>query len=896
MTVSPKPLTNRRRWHLRAGLPILLWALAAVIAVIVHRFVPQPRWLMVHTLALGMAPNAIIVWSSYFADALLRTRRTAHRREALTLIVLNLGIVAVFAGMLTDLTPLTVTGGLLVAAAALIHGVGLWLQARGALASRFAVTVRYYITAALCLPAGGWLGVEMARADEANTERLLLAHLALNLLGFVGLTVAGTLVSLWPTMLRTKIVPGAERAAAQAWWLLVIGVLLSAAAAAFGFTWLVAAGVLLYLAGLSVLSAALVREARVRPPEHFASWSVGFGMLWWIGCLVALVLILVSTESMPEAVTGVRNLTTPFIVGFLAQVLIGALSYLIPVVLGGGPNVSRRTSAVLDSGRWVRLVLVNGGGVLYLLPGPSLVEVATSLAAAAGLAAFLVLAVRAIIAATRGETAEQPDDMERAAAVRKARGGILTGLGIMAIVVAVAAALDPVAVTGRNSVTTSGGTGETTTVEVSMTGMAFSPNVIDVPAGDRLIIEISNDDTTGQVHDLTLANGAASERLAPGESATLDAGIITETTEGWCTVTGHRQMGMTLTFRVSGLAPEAPTGAEAPAEDGSNAGPADDDHRSGETEDAAGYDPNAGPGPEWEARDPRAPVEETGTVHQHAFTVTESEEEVAPGVRQELWTYNGTAPGPTLRGQVGDVFEITFANDGQIGHGIDFHASALAPDRPMRVIEPGEELTYRFTATKAGMFMYHCSALPMSVHIANGMFGAVIIEPPGGLPEVDHEFVMIQSEMYFGAAGEPGNPDELQAEEPDAVVFNGYPDQYSHEPIQVPVGERVRVWLLPVGPQRGMSFHIVGGQFDTDWSEGTYDLKCGYEPWSDAADECSTIGPLGSQTLALGVAQGGFVELEFPEAGHYPFVNHQMVDAERGASGVFEVLPAEPLR
>ncbi|MFZ5872254.1 MAG: multicopper oxidase domain-containing protein, partial [Actinomycetota bacterium] len=257
-----------------------------------------------------------------------------------------------------------------------------------------------------------------------------------------------------------------------------------------------------------------------------------------------------------------------------------------------------------------------------------------------------------------------------------------------------------------------------------------------------------------------------------------------------------------------------------------------------------------------------------GRVHEVTLTVTETRREVAPGVVQTLWTYNGTAPGPTLRGRVGDVFEITLANDGSIGHSIDFHAGALAPDRPTRTIQPGETLTYRFTATRSGVWLYHCSTMPMSLHIANGMFGAVVIDPPDLAP-ADREYLLVQSELYSGA-------DALAAERPDHVVFNGSPDQYAREPLPARVGERVRIWVLAAGPQRGSAFHVVGGQFDTVWTEGAYTL---------------TPGTGGAQVLPLVPAQGGFVELALPEPGRYPFVTHAMVDAERGARGVLEVAP-----
>jgi nitrite reductase (NO-forming) len=265
-----------------------------------------------------------------------------------------------------------------------------------------------------------------------------------------------------------------------------------------------------------------------------------------------------------------------------------------------------------------------------------------------------------------------------------------------------------------------------------------------------------------------------------------------------------------------------------------------------------------------------------GRVHRRTLRVRNTLTEVAPGVTQELWAYEGTAPGPVLHGRVGDTFEITLVNDGDIGHSIDFHAGSLAPDGPMRTIGPGESLVYRFRAEHAGIWMYHCSTMPMSGHIANGLFGAVVIEPRG-LPRVDRSYVLVQSELYLGAQGGIADLQKVADERPDAVVFNGYANQYDARPLAARVGERVRIWVLDAGPNRSTAFHVVGGQFDTVYAEGSYLLRRG--PGQQG----------GSQSLALAPSQGGFVELTFPAAGRYPFVSHVMVDAERGAHGAFVV-------
>ena len=441
---------------------------------------------------------------------------------------------------------------------------------------------------------------------------------------------------------------------------------------------------------------------------------------------------------------------------------------------------------------------------------------------------------------------------------------MLAGLGAVALAVLAGVAVDPVAA-GLSSTDAAVGvvaTGETTTVRVEAQGMRFVPDLVEVPSGDRLVLEVVNTDTDR--HDLVVATGAGTGRLDPGDTATLDLGVVGTDLQGWCSVAGHRQMGMELDIVAVGGSPGS--AHEADPDGGRSPSPGAEVSAADLMED---------PGPGFTAYDPVPAPAPDGTTHRHRLVVQEREAEVAPGRTRTAWTFGGTAPGPVLRGAVGDTFEITLVNDGSIGHSIDFHAGALAPDRPMRTIAPGEELTYTFTATRAGIWMYHCSTMPMSMHLANGMFGAVVIDPPG-LPEVDRELVLVQSEVYLGAPGETADAGKIAQEQPDLVVFNGYANQYDHAPLEARVGERVRVWVLDAGPSRSSAFHVVGAQFDTVWSEGAYRLR--------APD-----GPGGAQVLPLVPAQGGFVELTFPEAGTYPLLSHVMVDAERGAHGVFQV-------
>ena len=281
---------------------------------------------------------------------------------------------------------------------------------------------------------------------------------------------------------------------------------------------------------------------------------------------------------------------------------------------------------------------------------------------------------------------------------------------------------------------------------------------------------------------------------------------------------------------------------------------------------------SAEPADDFEARDPNAPVTPTGTVHQIEMHATEKIMEIAPGVKQKMWTFDDMIPGPVLRGKVGDTFEITLINDGTLDHSIDLHASKVAWNIEMRSISPGEELLYSFVATKAGIFMYHCGTTPVLHHIGNGMFGAIIIDPPDLAP-VDHELVMLQSELYTAPKGEVADLNKMLANKWDGVVFNGYSNQYKSRPIRVEPNERIRIWVLDDGPSENSSFHVIGTIFDTTYKEGDYLLR---------------PGPGGSQALDLQPAQGGFVEFEFAVPGLYPFVTHKFSSASIGAVGLFQ--------
>jgi len=415
-----------------------------------------------------------------------------------------------------------------------------------------------------------------------------------------------------------------------------------------------------------------------------------------------------------------------------------------------------------------------------------------------------------------------------------------------------------VAVRNESSSTAAGGT---VAVAVELGDLFIKPSKIEVPEGATVVFTVTNNGA--MPHDFKLDGTDGTEMLDPGAIQEVTVGPIDTTTQAWCTVPGHKDAGMLMDIAVTGAGADMAGGHDTAA---SAAG--------------AQIDFTAKPAEGWQPYDPKLQPAPGGTEHAVTFHADEVVLEVAPGVTQQLWVFEGKAPGPTLRGKVGDLFTVTLVNDGEVGHSIDFHASKVAWNDEMRTIQPGESLVYQFEAKYAGIFMYHCGTAPALHHIGNGMFGALIIDPPD-LPAVAHEYVLVQSEIYTGPEGEPGDLTKMTKEDWDAVVFNGYVNQYQHAPIRVEPGERVRVWVLDAGPNENSSFHIVGTIFDTVFKEGTYNLR---------PDERQG----GSQALDLQPAQGGFVEFTLEEAGLYPIVTHKFANVGKGALGLFQAGEVDP--
>ena len=388
--------------------------------------------------------------------------------------------------------------------------------------------------------------------------------------------------------------------------------------------------------------------------------------------------------------------------------------------------------------------------------------------------------------------------------------------------------------------------------------LGFDPSMPEVDAPGRYSVAFVNDGA--MVHDITFADGTVIVAEA-GETATGEVVIPADGISFICSIPGHEAAGMTGMVMVAGGSAE---GGESPAPSASAA-------------PAGVVEPNPS-APEYVLRDPAAPALAEGELHEIELVMTERQMTVAAGFEQLVWTFGDEVPGPVLRVKVGDTVRITLKNPetNSMPHSIDFHSSMVAWNDEMRSINPGEELVYEFTADYAGVFMYHCGTAPALHHIANGMFGMIIVEPEGGLPPVDHEYALVQSEWYLGPQNEVTDLTKAAAgaPSPDFVVFNGVAMQYADHPIQVPVGETVRVFVLNAGPNVDSSFHVVGTIFHSVIKEGVHLVEGNEGNW-------------GSQAVDLSPAQGAIVEMRFAEDGLYPIVTHAFNYVGKGAMGLF---------
>jgi nitrite reductase (NO-forming) len=253
--------------------------------------------------------------------------------------------------------------------------------------------------------------------------------------------------------------------------------------------------------------------------------------------------------------------------------------------------------------------------------------------------------------------------------------------------------------------------------------------------------------------------------------------------------------------------------------------------------------------------------------------------QIAPGITYSAWAWAGGAPGPVIHVRQGQLVKITLTNDGAIPHSVDFHAARVAPDKAFRDVMPGKSVSYTFRAKDAGVFMYHCGTKPVLMHIANGMYGAIVVEPkPGVLPKADKNYVLVASEWYLSSDGlkSPAqfNMDKAHARMPDWMTFNGYAGQYVKHPLTAIPGELVRFWVVDAGPSIDTDFHIVGTVLNTAY------------PFADMhpADALHNV-----QTVTVPAGGGGVFDVRITKPGLYPFVSHAFAAVDQGQVGLLKV-------
>ncbi len=367
------------------------------------------------------------------------------------------------------------------------------------------------------------------------------------------------------------------------------------------------------------------------------------------------------------------------------------------------------------------------------------------------------------------------------------------------------------------------------------------------------IVQVTLINGEGAEHDIVFPDVHASSQrvIGPGASSTL---VFRATDIGsfayFCSVPGHREAGMEGVLKVEPAAPkEAPSGV------------------------SISRDPSDLPPP----ISPREPA----TVR-FELEAIERVGRLADNTTYEYWTFNGKVPGPFLRVRAGDTVAISLKNnaDSVMPHNIDLHAVRGPGGGGVATLAaPGETKSFTFKALTPGLFVYHC-AVPMAAnHISNGMYGLILVEPPGGLPKVDREFYVMQGELYTTAPfGEHGRQefsyDKLMGERPEYFVLNGAVGALTEEyPLHAKTGETIRVFFGVGGPNFTSSFHIIGTIFDRIYAAG--DL---------------TGPPLtGLQTVAVAPGSAAVVDLSLPVPGRFLLVDHALTRAEKGLIGALIV-------
>jgi nitrite reductase (NO-forming) len=399
-------------------------------------------------------------------------------------------------------------------------------------------------------------------------------------------------------------------------------------------------------------------------------------------------------------------------------------------------------------------------------------------------------------------------------------------------------------------------------------------------------IEITLTSGEGAQHDLVIPELGVKSKMFDGKSGATKLSFKLDQSGKftyYCSVPGHRQIGMEGAFEVTGpadasakAAPKPATASMGAAPTGVAGGPAPIAPASTKAVSVA-QDPNAVP----KQLGDRAPQ-----FVKYAIETVELDGKLDDGTTFTYWTFAKKVPGPMLRVKEGDTVQIDLSNnkDSKAVHSIDLHAvtGGLGGGEHTQVA-PGQTKTITFKALNPGLYVYHCATPSVAHHISAGMYGLILVEPKAGLPKVDKEFYVMQGDLYtshaFGTKGHHEyNPDRAADELPTYYTFNGAVGALTKEhKMAVKVGETVRVFFGVGGPNKISSFHVIGEIFDRVYSEGaTNTVKQNVQ---------TTLVPAGGATI---------VEFKMEYPGKYLLVDHALSRAAKGGAGAIEVTGPAP--
>src|SRR5690554_1684201 len=374
---------------------------------------------------------------------------------------------------------------------------------------------------------------------------------------------------------------------------------------------------------------------------------------------------------------------------------------------------------------------------------------------------------------------------------------------------------------------------------------------LKVPANAVVQINVINGD--GAIHDIAVPEFSAKSDPFTGKgssTAIVFRANKNGTFEYLCTLPGHKAAGMFGKIIVgepsTAIVPQAPQIAHDPNEVGEPVGD-------------------------------RGPQKITVDL-----LTTEIEARLGDNSTYRFWTFNNKVPGPFIRVRVGDEVTINVKNseDSTHIHSIDLHAvTGPGGGADVTQVAPGQTKSFTFTAKHPGLFVYHCATPMVAQHITNGMYGMILVEPEGGLSEVDHEFYVMQGELYtaqrHGSSGlQEFSLEKLLDERPEHMMFNGSMDALSatHK-MESNVGETVRIFFGVGGPNLVSSFHVIGEIFDRVYDQASLTSP----PLTDVQ---TTLVPPGGATM---------VEFKTEYPGKYILVDHALSRAEKGLAGILTV-------